>query len=100
MEIIHVGSLKIVSSLVLPGSKLVRFHVGDEPHYKAMTVITPEHEGKLVHLSGFMGHHLEPSEIPWIGLRDGLFPLADEAYWERLMPNGTLKNKRVRIPRL
>uniref|UniRef100_UPI0035CB4AE6 hypothetical protein n=1 Tax=uncultured Sphingomonas sp. TaxID=158754 RepID=UPI0035CB4AE6 len=77
----RIGGLRLVATPVPAGSELVRVHVGDDPNYDRMIVVTPEDEARVLHLMGWIG---DPLSIPWIGARDALFPSAETVRFERL----------------
>lgn len=74
--------MRLVPTALGHGSVLVRFHPDDGSRYDRMIVVTPEEDGRVLHLMGWIGAPLTPAE--WQAARDTLFPKAREVQFERL----------------
>lgn len=95
MRSARVGGLTLVSTEVPAGSQLIRLHVGDDPEYERMILVTPEDNGKTLHLAGWIGQPLAPSQ--WREASAQLFPAARVVRWERLRADGTFSHRRLRL---
>ena len=86
----HYGEARLVATSLAPGVWMVRRHPGAGPLYDRMTVVTEKDEGRVLHLTGWIGN---PRDIPWLSARDAMFPAAREVLFERLTGAGLVEHR-------
>jgi hypothetical protein len=92
----HLGVARIVVTPIPEGSFLMRLHPDPGPHYDRMIVVTPQDGGKTLHLAGWIGPPLSPSE--WLIARDTLFPDATDVEFERMREDGSFSYRTLKLP--
>jgi hypothetical protein len=86
---VGLGAGRLAATPIPAGSYLVRVHPDSGPHYDRMIVVTPEEDGTVLHLAGWIGDPLTPGE--W------LFPSATHVRFERMRADGTLSHRKLTI---
>lgn len=81
--------VRLAPLALCPDVHLVRVLVGIGPAYDRMIVVKEHSGGRVLHLAGWIGKPLTPSE--WRAARDKHFPGAREIHWERRCPKTGVK---------
>jgi hypothetical protein len=95
LRTVPLGAGRLAATPIPAGSYLVRVHPDGGPQYDRMIVVTPEQDGAVLHLSGWIGTPLTPSE--WQAARQAIFPAASHVRFERMRADGTLSHRELPI---